>query len=148
MKLIYDVSTQIVVRESAYMVFERLLRTLTDMPQTLEECTRSITLTQKKPATERWQTVANIRRQQTLHIVDSEEKQAVDHYLAKEREFKAAYPDTWQARDEVEGRNKQQREEELKGVRDAVNIAMVTKRKEASKIDGQYSDQEEKEARG
>ena len=52
-KLIYDVSTQIVAREAAFMVLERLLRVLPDMPQTLAECTRLMMDMQKKQETEK-----------------------------------------------------------------------------------------------
>ena len=41
-KLLYDVDIQINSKEAAYMVYDHKLRVITDMPATLEECSRLI----------------------------------------------------------------------------------------------------------
>ena len=62
------VNTRVTARRASFIVLEQLRRVLLDMPQTLDEFT-GLMMMQTKQKTQRWQTVASIRRQQTLRIL-------------------------------------------------------------------------------
>ena len=67
-KLLYDVDTQTNAKETAYMVYDHTLRAITDMPTTLEECSRLMTnmaFTKGSEDEEPWKEVARERRRQS-----------------------------------------------------------------------------------
>ena len=74
-------------------------------------------------------------------------KTSMDHYLLEERELKADYADGWLAQNVEEAHIKHQRDEELEAARKSMVNVMTAIRKEATKIDGQYDDDEEQEAK-
>ena len=66
-KLLYDVDIQINSKEAVYMVYDHKLRVITDMPATLEECSRLIrdmSFAKGPRGEETWKVVAKERRRQ------------------------------------------------------------------------------------
>lgn len=91
-KIVYDVDTQLISRESAFMVFEHCLRGLNDMPATLEECGRLLQDKSKdKKKIDKWKSVAAKTRAMQKQYCEDKVKKIRDAYLSEDTSFNALY---------------------------------------------------------
>ena len=146
-KLVYDVDTQIISKESAFMVFENRLRVLTDMPATLEECGRLMqTFTKATARGERWKAVAKAKRQQDRQATEGRLKVARDVFFGEEHKFKAMYRENAVLDEQGEAQRAAAR-----GLLDVLEARVHSLEEHALlfeiQVEGEYSAQEERAAR-
>ena len=115
-KLLYDVDIQINSKEAAYMVYDHKLRVITDMPATLEECSRLIrdmSFAKGPRDEEPWKIVAKERRRQLKETTTGRVQALKKAYLEAEMRFNDQYDNGNEELDEEQAARKTGEQEGL-----------------------------------
>ena len=147
-RLVYDVDTQIISRESAFMVFEHRLRGLNDMPATLEECGRMLQETTKGVVrTDKWKAVAKKLRLNMKQDGEERLKVAREAFFNEEANFRNEYPANIEPEDDDGRALKRDRKTRLDFLRQNLEAVKKDSLLIESQTEGEYNENEERTAR-